>query len=167
MFKELKDAMDKHQAKGATAVVLDVHTGEILALANVPTFDPNKRETFQGAKLRNQAITDTFEPGSIMKPFTAALALDLGRITPNTLFETGNGRFVYQGSTISDVSRNGTLDVAGVLRKSSNIGMTLISEKLESREMWNRFTELGLGQARRSAFPARRPDACVPGSAGA
>ena len=116
--------MDKHQAKGATAVVLDVHTGEILALANVPTFDPNKRETFQGAKLRNQAITDTFEPGSIMKPFTAALALDLGRITPNTLFETGNGRFVYQGSTISDVSRNGTLDVAGVLRKSSNIGMT-------------------------------------------
>ena len=128
VFKELKDAMDKHQAKGATAVVLDVHTGEILALANVPTFDPNKRETFQGAKLRNQAITDTFEPGSIMKPFTAALALDLGRITPNTLFETGNGRFVYQGSTISDVSRNGTLDVAGVLRKSSNIGMTLISE---------------------------------------
>ena len=149
--------MDKHQAKGATAVVLDVHTGEILALANVPTFDPNKRETFQGAKLRNQAITDTFEPGSIMKPFTAALALDLGRITPNTLFETGNGRFVYQGSTISDVSRNGTLDVAGVLRKSSNIGMTLISEKLESREMWNRFTELGLGQAPQVGFPGAAP----------
>ena len=157
VFKELKDAMDKHQAKGATAVVLDVHTGEILALANVPTFDPNKRETFQGAKLRNQAITDTFEPGSIMKPFTAALALDLGRITPNTLFETGNGRFVYQGSTISDVSRNGTLDVAGVLRKSSNIGMTLISEKLESREMWNRFTELGLGQAPQVGFPGAAP----------
>ena len=123
----------------------------------MPTFDPNKRETFQGAKLRNQAITDTFEPGSIMKPFTAALALDLGRITPNTLFETGNGRFVYQGSTISDVSRNGTLDVAGVLRKSSNIGMTLISEKLESREMWNRFTELGLGQAPQVGFPGAAP----------
>ena len=92
-----------------------------------------------------------------MKPFTAALALDLGRITPNTLFETGNGRFVYQGSTISDVSRNGTLDVAGVLRKSSNIGMTLISEKLESREMWNRFTELGLGQAPQVGFPGAAP----------
>ena len=80
VFKELKDAMDKHQAKGATAVVVDVQTGEILALANVPTFDPNKRESFHGSKLRNQAITDTFEPGSIMKPFTAALALDLSLI---------------------------------------------------------------------------------------
>ena len=157
VFKELKDAMDKHQAKGATAVVVDVHTGEILALANVPTFDPNKRETFHGANLRNQAITDTFEPGSIMKPFTAALALDLGRITTSTLFETGNGRFTYQGSTISDVSRNGTLDVAGVLRKSSNIGMTMISEKLESREMWDRFTELGLGQAPQVGFPGAAP----------
>ncbi|ASC63956.1 MULTISPECIES: peptidoglycan D,D-transpeptidase FtsI family protein [Achromobacter] len=157
VFKALKDAMDKHQAKGATAVVVDVHTGEILALANVPTFDPNKRETFHGAKLRNQAITDTFEPGSIMKPFTAALALDLGRISTTTLFETGNGRFQYQGSTISDVSRNGTLDVAGVLRKSSNIGMTMISEKLESREMWDRFTELGLGQAPQVGFPGAAP----------
>ncbi|SEJ86232.1 penicillin-binding protein 2 [Achromobacter sp. NFACC18-2] len=157
VFKELKDAVDKHQAKGATAVVVDVHTGEILALANVPTFDPNNRDTFHGANLRNQAITDTFEPGSIMKPFTAALALDLGRITTSTLFETGNGRFNYQGSTISDVSRNGTLDVAGVLRKSSNIGMTMISEKLESREMWDRFTELGLGQAPQIGFPGAAP----------
>ena len=157
VFKELKDAMDKHRAKGATAVVVDVHTGEILALANVPTFDPNNRETFHGANLRNQAITDTFEPGSIMKPFTAALALDLGRISTSTQFETGNGRFTYQGSTISDVSRNGTLDVAGVLRKSSNIGMTMISEKLESREMWDRFTELGLGQAPQVGFPGAAP----------
>ena len=163
VFKELKDAMDKHQAKGATAVVLDVHTGEILALANVPTFDPNKRETFQGAKLRNQAITDTFEPGSIMKPFTAALALDLGRITPNTLFETGNGRFVYQGSTISDVSRNGTLDVAGVLRKSSNIGMTLISESWNPRDV-EPLHGTGPGAGPQVGFPARRPDACVLGA---
>lgn len=157
LYKELQDAMDKHQARAATAVILDVHTGEILALASLPTFDPNRRETFRPDTLRNQAITDTFEPGSIMKPFTAALALDLGRITPNTQFDTGNGKFQYQGSTISDVSRNGVLDVAGVLRRSSNIGMTMISERLEAREMWDRFTELGLGQAPQLGFPGAAP----------
>src|SRR5690606_29783211 len=94
---------------------------------------------------------------SIMKPFTAALALDLGRINVNTQFETGNGSFRYQGNTIHDVSRNGTINVAGVLRRSSNIGMTLISEKLESREMWERFTELGLGRAPELGFPGAAP----------
>jgi len=157
VFKELKDAMDRHQAKGATAVVIDVRTGEILALANVPTYDPNRRDTFQLASLRNQAITDTFEPGSIMKPFTAALALDLGRITTSTQFDTGNGKFQYQGNTISDVSRNGVLDVGGVLRRSSNIGMTMISERLQAREMWERFTDLGLGQAPQLGFPGAAP----------
>lgn len=157
VFKELQDAMAKHQAKGAAAVVVDVHTGEVLALVNLPTFDPNHRESFYGANLRNQVITDTFEPGSIMKPFTAALALDLGRITPSTLFDTGNGKFQYQGSTINDVSRNGILDIAGVLRRSSNIGMTLVSERLAAREMWDRFTELGVGQAPQLGFPGAAP----------
>ncbi|AOB28324.1 peptidoglycan D,D-transpeptidase FtsI family protein [Bordetella bronchiseptica] len=157
VYKELQDARVAHQAKSATAVVIDVHTGEVLALVNLPSFDPNHRETFQVSTLRNQAITDTFEPGSIMKPFTAALALDLGRISTSTMFETGNGRFQYQGSTISDVSRNGTLDLAGVLLKSSNIGMTMISEKLQSREMWDLFTGLGLGQAPQLGFPGAAP----------
>ncbi len=158
LYKELQDAMQKHEARAATAVVLDVQTGEILAMASLPTFDPNRRDTFQMSQLRNQAITDTFEPGSIMKPFTAALALDLGRITPSTLFDTGSGRFQYQGSTITDVSRhNGTLNVAGILLRSSNIGMTMISERLEAREMWNRFTELGLGQAPQLGFPGAAP----------
>lgn len=157
VFKELKDAMERHQSKGAAAVVIDARTGEILALANLPTYDPNRRETFRSANLRNQAITDTFEPGSIMKPFTAGLALDLGRITPATQFDTGNGRFQYQGSTISDVSRNGVLDVGGVLRRSSNIGMTMISEKLQAKEMWDRFTDLGLGQAPQLGFPGAAP----------
>ena len=157
--------MDKHQAKGATAVVLDAYR-EILALANVPTFDPNKRETFQGAKLRNQAITDTFEPGSIMKPFTAALALDLGRIAPNTLFETGrpfrlSGQHHQRRQPQRHAGRGRRVAQVQQHRHDPDL------RELESREMWNRFTELGLGQARRSAFPARRPDACVPGSAGA
>ncbi len=157
VFRELNEAMQKHQAGAASAIVMDVHTGEILALASLPTFDPNRRETFHAPNLRNRAITDTFEPGSIMKPFTAALALDLGRINTSTQFETGNGAFRYQGATIHDVSRNGTLNVAGVLRRSSNIGMTLISEKLESREMWERFTELGFGRAPQLGFPGAAP----------
>jgi cell division protein FtsI (penicillin-binding protein 3) len=157
VYKALGDAIALHHAKGAAAVVLDVRTGEILAMSSLPTYDPNDRSSVNGSALRNQAITDTFEPGSIMKPFTAALALDLGRITTSTTFETGNGRFVYQGSTISDVSRNGTLNVAGVLRRSSNIGMTMISERLEPKEMWERFTELGLGQAPQLGFPGAAP----------
>ena len=153
VYKALNDAMAEHDARAAAAVVLDVRTGEILALANLPTYDPNRRETLRGDRLRNRVLTDTFEPGSIMKPFTAALALDLGRISMSTQFDTGNGRFQFHGNTISDVSRNGMLDVAGVLRRSSNIGMTLISETLQPREMWDRFTELGLGQAPQMGFP--------------
>ncbi len=153
VYKALQDSMTEQRAAAAAAVVIDVKTGEILALANLPSFDPNRRDTLRGAALRNRVLTDTFEPGSIMKPFVAALALELGRINLSTTFDTGNGRFRFQGATISDVSRNGVIDVAGILRRSSNIGMTMISERLESREMWNKFTELGLGHAPNTGFP--------------
>ncbi len=157
VYRALQEAMVTNKAKGAAAVVIDIKSGEILALGNMPTYDPNKRETFRSGNMRNQALTDTFEPGSIMKPFTVALALELNRITPATQFRTGNGKFAYQGATISDVSPNGVLDPAGILLKSSNIGMTLISEKLESREMWTRFNELGLGQMPQTGFPGEVP----------
>ena len=153
VYRALQEAMVVNKAKGAAAVVIDVKTGEILALGNMPTYDPNKRESFRSGNLRNQALTDTFEPGSIMKPFTVALALDLKRITPSTQFNTGNGKLAYQRATISDVKANGVLDTGGVLLKSSNIGMTMISEKLESREMWALFNELGLGQVPQTGFP--------------
>ncbi|MCC7225988.1 MAG: penicillin-binding protein 2 [Burkholderiaceae bacterium] len=153
VYKALQEAMTVNKAKGAAAVVIDAQTGEILALGNMPTYNPNRRESFRGGNLRNQALTDTFEPGSIMKPFTVALALELKRITTSTQFNTGGGKFFYQGATISDVSKNGVLDPAGVLLKSSNIGMTMISERLESKEMWSRFTELGFGQAPQTGFP--------------
>jgi cell division protein FtsI (penicillin-binding protein 3) len=153
----LQETITQHNAKGAAAVVLDAQSGEILALVNLPTFDPNKRDSFATSSMRNQAITDTFEPGSILKPFTAGLALDLGRITPSTMFDTGNGHLRYQGSTISDVSRNGTIAVGDILRRSSNIGMTMISERLEPKEMWDRFTELGFGQAPQLGFPGAAP----------
>ncbi|MVW80795.1 peptidoglycan D,D-transpeptidase FtsI family protein [Bordetella sp. 02P26C-1] len=157
VYRELTEALQRHQASAASAIIMDVRSGEILAMASLPTFDPNDRDSFHTPNLRNRAITDTFEPGSIMKPFTAALALDLGRITERTQFETGNGSFRYQGSTIHDVSRNGTLNVAGVLRRSSNIGMTLIAEKLQAREMWERFTEMGFGRAPQLGFPGAAP----------
>ncbi|MBV6306722.1 penicillin-binding protein 2 [Candidimonas humi] len=149
----LKKALDLHQAKSAAGIIVDVRTGEILALANLPTYDPNNREDRKGSALRNRVITDTFEPGSIMKPFTAALALQLGRITTSTMFNTGNGHYRYQGATITDVSSNGYLNVAGILRRSSNIGMTMISELLTSQEMWDNFTNLGFGRAPQANFP--------------
>lgn len=152
-YAALKKAMVDNKASAAAGIVLDVRTGEILALVNLPAYDPNDGEDRKGQALRNRAVTDTFEPGSIMKPFTVALALDIKRVTPSTIFETGNGQYRYQGSTISDVSRNGALNVAGILRRSSNIGMTMLSERLTSEEMWTKFTALGFGQAPPTNFP--------------
>jgi cell division protein FtsI (penicillin-binding protein 3) len=152
-FSQLKAAVEEHNAKGGAAIVADARTGEILALVNLPTYNPNQRAGLTGAQLRNRALTDTFEPGSTMKPFTVALALELGRIKPTSTFDTGNGRLSYAGATITDVSRNGVLDTTGVLRKSSNIGMTLIQTNLEATEMWHKFNALGIGQAPRLGFP--------------
>lgn len=153
LYSALRKAVAEQKANAASGVVLDVNTGEVLALANLPSYDPNETANRRGAALRNRALTDIFEPGSIMKPFTVGLALDIGRITTNTLFDTGRGTYQYQGATISDVSSNGVLDPAGILRRSSNIGMTMISERLTSREMWTKFTELGFGRAPNANFP--------------
>jgi cell division protein FtsI (penicillin-binding protein 3) len=103
--------------------------------------------------LRNRILTDTFEPGSIFKPFTVALALELGRITPQTRFNTENGEYQYHGARIRDVSRNSVLDTVGVLTKSSNIGMIKISESVKAQEMWAQFTELGFGQPPATGLP--------------
>src|SRR5699024_9520951 len=145
LFNELKHAMQENKATAAAGLVVDVKTGEIMALANLPSYNPNIRESRQGDVLRNRAITDTFEVGSVLKPFTAALALETNRISTDTKFNTGNGRYTYAGSVISDVSKNGVIDLAGVLTKSSNIGMTMISEELTSEEMWNNLNNLGFG----------------------
>lgn len=152
-FNHLRETISTYKAKGGSAVVLDVRSGEILALANLPTYDPNRRVNLSGAALRNRAFTDTFEPGSTMKPFTVALALDQKRITPASVFKTNGGQLRYAGHTISDVSRSSELDVTGILQKSSNVGMTLISDRLAARDMWNTFTALGLGQPPTLGFP--------------
>lgn len=152
-FNALREAVAEHKAIAGSAVVLDTHTGEVLALANWPTYDPNQRQTLTGAALRNRAFTDVFEPGSTMKPFSIALALDQGRIRPDSTFNTHNGRMAYAGHTITDVSRQASLDVTGILVRSSNIGMTQIVERLASRDMWHTFTALGFGQPPTQGFP--------------
>lgn len=153
VYRALAESVALNKAKSASAVVVDVRTGEILALANYPTFDPNDRSTFKGFALRNRVLTDTFEPGSTLKPFTMGLALDLERITLQTKINTGNGQITFHGERISDVSRQKSLDPMGIITKSSNIGMALISDRLENKEMWTKFTELGFGQPPDIGFP--------------
>jgi cell division protein FtsI (penicillin-binding protein 3) len=152
-FTSVKNAVEKFHAKAGAAVVLDVHTGEVLALANWPTYDPNDRSKLTGEQLRNRVITDTFEPGSTLKPFTVALALDEGRIKPTTLFDTGNGRFIVGDRTIRDTHAHGVIDVSTIIQKSSNIGVSKIALAMPSEEMWNMFTKSGFGQAPRFGFP--------------
>ncbi len=152
-YTALKQAMEANKARAAAGIVLDVQSGEILALVNLPSYDPNDRGDRKGAALRNRAMVDTFEPGSTMKPFTVALALDSQKINMNTMFDTGNGRYRYKGATISDVSRNGRINAADILRRSSNIGMTMISERLTAKDMWTTFSDLGFGRAPEANFP--------------
>jgi len=152
-YNSIKDAVEKFHARAGAAVVLDVHTGEVLALTNWPTYNPNDRSHLTGEQLRNRVITDTFEPGSTLKPFTVALALDKGLIKPTTLFDTGNGRYQTGGHTIRDTHPHGVIDVGTIIQKSSNIGTTKISELLSAQEMWEMFTKVGFGQAPRFGFP--------------
>jgi cell division protein FtsI (penicillin-binding protein 3) len=152
-YTNIKAAVEKFHAKAGAAVVLDVHTGEVLALANWPSYNPNDRRKLTGEQLRNRVITDTFEPGSTLKPFTVALGLDTNRITPNTLIDTGNGRMTVGDRTIRDTHAHGVIDVTTVIQKSSNIGVTKIALPIPPQEMWELFTKSGFGQAPRFGFP--------------
>lgn len=152
-YTNLKAAVQKFKAKAGAAMVIDVRTGEVLALVNYPTYNPNDRSHLTGDQLRNRILTDVFEPGSIMKPFTISLALDLHRVSPTTLVDTGPGRFMLDGAQITDDSAFGVLTVGGVIQKSSNIGATKIAMQLKPEEMWNMYTSIGLGQAPKVGFP--------------
>ena len=143
-YAALRDAVTASNAESACAVVVDGQTGEILALANYPSYEPSDRAALRGTALRNRAVTDVFEPGSIMKPFTVSLALDLRRVTPDTLVET-NRSFMLDGATITDDANFGTLTVAGVIKKSSNIGATKIALTMTPQEMWSMYNALGFG----------------------
>ncbi|MBK7312546.1 peptidoglycan D,D-transpeptidase FtsI family protein [Candidatus Aalborgicola defluviihabitans] len=152
-YQKLKEAVLEHKAKAGSVVVLDTITGEVLALANYPSYSPDNRRNLTGEQLRNRALTDTFEPGSVMKPFTIGLGLETGRVTPQTLIDTTPGRITITGSTISDSHPNGVLTVEGVIQKSSNVGTTKIAMRMQPHEMWDLFTQAGFGQKPQIAFP--------------
>jgi cell division protein FtsI (penicillin-binding protein 3) len=142
----LQSGIDRTRAKGGSAIVLDAHTGEILALVSLPTFDPNQPIGHYDSRLRNQALDDAFEPGSTIKPATVALALQEGVVTPNTTIDTSPGSYTIYGSTIHDTSNFGKISVTQVIAKSSNIGMAHIAQKLSARDMWQMFHALGVGE---------------------
>ena len=152
-FTSVKNAVEKFNAEAGGAVVLDVHTGEVLAMANYPTYNPNDRKKLTGAQLRNRVITDTFEPGSTIKPLTVALGLETGRITPNTVFDTGAGRMVVGGRPIRDMHPKPMLTTSGIIQKSSNIGVVKIAQMIPPQQMWELYTKVGYGQAPRFGFP--------------
>lgn len=149
----LAAAVQQHQAKAGAAIVVDARTGEILALANVPTYNPNQRARLAGAQLRNRVITDLFEPGSTIKPFTAALALESHRFTPSTQIQTSPGRIQIGTASISDTHPHGMLTVAQVVQKSSNVGTVKMAMQMQPSEMWDMFTSVGFGQAPHMGFP--------------
>ena len=152
-YQRVRDAVAEHKAKAGSVVVLDVQTGEVLALANYPSFNPAERRNLTGAQLRNRALTDTFEPGSTMKPFIAALAMESGRVTPSTPIQTAPGSITITGSTIRDAHPYGLLSVAEVIQKSSNVGTVKMAMQMDRREMWELYSQVGFGQKPQLQFP--------------
>ncbi|RVT53584.1 peptidoglycan D,D-transpeptidase FtsI family protein [Rubrivivax albus] len=152
-YQRLRDAVKAHGANSGSLVALDAQTGEVLALTNYPSYDPDDRRNLKPAQLRNRALTDIFEPGSTMKPFAIALALDKGIARPTTRYETAPGWITITGSTIRDSHPHGVLSVAEIVQKSSNVGTVKMAMQLQPREMWQQFTDLGLGSKPEIEFP--------------
>ncbi|MCX8017396.1 MAG: penicillin-binding protein 2 [Rhodocyclaceae bacterium] len=152
-YSKLKQAVAEHRAKAGGIVMLDAKSGEVLALANWPTYNPNNRADLSGAQLRNRAITDTFEPGSTFKPFTVALALDKGQVRFDTPIQTAPGKLSIGPATIHDAHVHGLLTVAQVIQKSSNVGTSKIALALPPEAMWTMFDALGFGQPTKIGFP--------------
>ena len=152
-YQKLRDAVISNKAKAGSVVVLDAVTGEVLALANYPSYSPNDRQNLSGAQLRNRALTDTFEPGSVMKPFTIGLALESGRVKPSTIIQTAPGSMVITGSTIHDAHPHGALTVEQVIQVSSNVGTAKIAMQMPAKEMWETFSQAGFGQKPQIDFP--------------
>jgi cell division protein FtsI (penicillin-binding protein 3) len=152
-WQRVRDAVKEHGAATGSVVVLDALTGEVLALANYPSYDPGNRAKLEGRALRNVAVTDVFEPGSTVKPFTAALALESGRWTPQSRIDTAPGRIVIHGAPITDAHPHGVLSVAEIIQKSSNVGTVKLSQQMPAKDLWAMFDAVGLGQKPELDFP--------------
>jgi cell division protein FtsI (penicillin-binding protein 3) len=151
-FRELAKAVEQHKAKAGAVVVLDAKTGEVLAMVNLPTYNPNNPVNIKG-KTRNRAITDIFEPGSTMKAMTAAAAMQFGDYRPNTKIQTAPGSMSIGPATIHDSHPHGILTVAQVVQKSSNVGAAKMALSLKKEELWSTFNQLGFGTRANIGFP--------------
>ncbi len=152
-YQKLRDAVLANKAVAGSVVMLDAVTGEVLAMANYPSYVPDKRQNVTNSQLRNIALTDTFEPGSVMKAFTVGIALESGRVKPETPIQTAPGRIQITGSTISDAHPNGVLSVQQVIQKSSNVGTVKMAMQMQPKEMWDTFSQAGFGQKPQITFP--------------
>ena len=152
-FRELAAGIERTGAKAGGLCILDAKTGEILALANWPTYNPNRRDKVARDRMRNRALTDTFEPGSTMKPFTIAAALEAGKVRPDTIIHTEAGTLTIGPNTIHDAHRAGPLTVEQVIQKSSNVGAAKIALSLPAQTMWRMFSEAGFGTPPSTGFP--------------
>jgi cell division protein FtsI (penicillin-binding protein 3) len=152
-YRELKQAVEASKSKAGGIVVLDAQTGEVLALANLPVYNPNNRGKINRERARNRALTDVFEPGSTLKPFTVAAALEAGRIAPDTVFQTAPGTLTIGRATIRDSHKEGPLTVAQVIQKSSNVGSAKIALSLPSQTLWEMLSQSGFGVSTGSGFP--------------
>ena len=152
-YQRIRDAVVENKAKAGSVVVLDAQTGEVLALANYPSYNPGDRQNLSGAQLRNRAITDTFERGSTMKPLIAALALETKLVTPDTIVNAAPHSMVISGWSPTDAETNGLLTVNQVIQKSSNIGISRLAMQMQPREIYDMYTAVGLGQRPQINFP--------------
>ena len=152
-YQRMREAVAEHKAKAGSVVVLDIQTGEVLALANYPSYDPGNRGRRSGEQLRNRALTDIFEPGSTMKPFVMAQALESGRVKPGTPINTAPGSVVVSGIAIKDAHPHGMLSAREVIQKSSNIGTVRIAMQMPARELWELYASVGYGQKPQINFP--------------
>lgn len=152
-YRELQAAVDKHHAKAGAVVVLDARTGEVLALANYPSYNPNNRIKVTPQAMRNRAVADLFEPGSTLKPFTVAAAIENGKVRSDTIINTEHGVFTVGGKQIHDTHNEATLSVSQVIQKSSNVGAAKMALMLEPKVMWQSLSDSGFGGHTGSNFP--------------
>ncbi len=152
-YRELKAAVQTNKAQGGSIVVIDINTGEVLAMVNQPSFNPNDREQYQPSRYRNRATNDFFEPGSSIKPFVVASAMEAGLIHGDTLIDTNPGYVRVGTKVVRDHSNLGVIDVTTVLAKSSNVGMVKIAMMMKAQQMWHELDALGFGRVTGSGFP--------------